>query len=162
MSQTNTSSLLRLSGSSQHTDTGSNTISHAPRDSNKLSPSVEYLHDVHPPPSLPTLFEVQAHLFQTQNIRITPLPTQNISTNSQPPLICPTCSQTYTGPYAHRNLARHISALHASNSTFLGVKCSMAGCEKTFRRDDARLVHERRMHPGLMRPVARRKREGEV
>ncbi|KAF2028125.1 hypothetical protein EK21DRAFT_70481, partial [Setomelanomma holmii] len=80
--------------------------------------------------------------------------------NSGQVLPCPLCpDRPFTGVWAHRNLSRHMENLH-------GVKhlpCGHEDCPRTFRREDARLVHERRSHPELNRPPpTRRKRSSDL
>lgn len=77
-------------------------------------------------------------------------------------LYCEHCRPTvksYSGTYARRNLSRHIFQTHSSSDEF---PCSVPNCPESFRRTDARLVHERRSHPELERaPAVRRKKSGE-
>ncbi|KAH8732636.1 hypothetical protein GQ44DRAFT_696209 [Phaeosphaeriaceae sp. PMI808] len=81
-------------------------------------------------------------------------------------LLCPLCpDRQYNGEWAHRNLTRHMERVHAPCSSTDGVRlfiCSHGECDKTFKREDARLVHERKSHPELNRPPpTKRKRSGE-
>jgi hypothetical protein len=71
---------------------------------------------------------------------------------------CPTLR--FVGVFAHRNLRRHMESVHGSDNFLAGarVQCRSQGCDATFRRDDVRLVHERRNHPDLMRPPPLRRR----
>lgn len=77
---------------------------------------------------------------------------------------CPICEdKQFTGSYAQRNLARHLETKHSTSPD--GVKtvsCTYPGCQSTFKRGDARLIHERRVHPDSNTPQAKkRKRNGE-
>lgn len=81
--------------------------------------------------------------------------------------VCPLCpNKQYTGVWAHRNLMRHMETMHAPCASSTGLKqirCSFDGCDRTFRREDACLVHERRSHPELNRPpAAKRKRSDDL
>ncbi|KAH7068472.1 hypothetical protein FB567DRAFT_249600 [Paraphoma chrysanthemicola] len=95
-------------------------------------------------------------------------PSPRPSDNNSHRLPCPICvnKAPFTGVYAHRNLNRHMESMHAPCASADGVKhirCSFQECDKTFRREDARLVHERRSHPELNRPPpSKRKRSGEL
>jgi hypothetical protein len=83
------------------------------------------------------------------------------SPNDDYSIPCPECpTLRYVGVFAHRNLTRHMQSVHGSGKYLAGarVPCGSLGCDATFRRDDARLVHERRNHPDLMRPPPLRRR----
>lgn len=102
---------------------------------------------------------LQYHLIKTKSrTNVRTVHSEDVKTE-----ICPLCpNKQYTGAWAHRNLTRHMEAMHAPCASSTGlkqIKCSLNGCGRTFRRDDARLVHERRSHPELNRPpAAKRKR----
>jgi len=95
------------------------------------------------------------------------LPAYSASSSNGQNVPCSLCpDKLFTGVWAQRNLNRHLEAVHAPYSSHDGVKhfrCSMGECSRTFRRNDARLVHERRSHPELNRaPATRRKKSGEM
>jgi hypothetical protein len=90
-----------------------------------------------------------------------------VYSNESRTLSCHLCiDKQYTGVWAHRNLMRHMESAHAPSSSTDGGKhlpCGDVKCDRTFRREDARLVHERRSHPELNRPPpTKRKRSGEL
>jgi hypothetical protein len=63
---------------------------------------------------------------------------------SEPVVYCNQCSSPFTGKYRRRNLTRHVKVTHEHETCL----CEM--CNKTFRRSDALLVHQRRRCPGLI------------
>ncbi|KAF1829410.1 hypothetical protein BDW02DRAFT_583714 [Decorospora gaudefroyi] len=70
-------------------------------------------------------------------------------------ICCGQCHVQFTGTYRRGNLARHVRHKHAQLKR--DVVCTVDGCNKTFARQDARLKHARRHHPGLQAdPVHRR------
>ncbi|KAF1848839.1 uncharacterized protein K460DRAFT_81536 [Cucurbitaria berberidis CBS 394.84] len=77
-------------------------------------------------------------------------------------LVCPKCpDKRYTGTWAHRNLNRHMESVHSPYMSPDGLRmfrCEAEGCNVSFRRADALLVHERRSHPELNRPPPRKKK----
>jgi hypothetical protein len=90
-----------------------------------------------------------------------------LCSNENRTLSCHLCTdKQYTGVWAHRNLMRHMESAHAPSSSTDGgkhLRCGHVNCDRTFRREDARLVHERRSHPELNRPPpTKRKRSGEL
>jgi hypothetical protein len=68
-----------------------------------------------------------------------------VSSNVPDPVLCEHCNQPYTGEYRRGNLARHKRQKHGlAEQVYL---CEEPGCEKDFKRQDARLKHYRRCHP---------------
>ncbi|OCK91422.1 uncharacterized protein K441DRAFT_575042, partial [Cenococcum geophilum 1.58] len=68
----------------------------------------------------------------------------------------------FTGSSRKGNMSRHIRTKHgAPSSSAQEYPCSKQGCGKTFRRNDAKLNHERKEHPELDRlsTVPRKPRE---
>jgi hypothetical protein len=63
---------------------------------------------------------------------------------SEPVVYCNQCSSPFTGKYRRRNLTRHVKVTHEHETCL----CEM--CNKTFRRSDALLVHQRGRCPGLI------------
>ena len=59
----------------------------------------------------------------------------------------PFCNSVFHGQYRKGNLARHRSMRHKDLEK--GYKCDVQGCGKSFKRQDARLKHQRRHHPEL-------------
>ena len=59
------------------------------------------------------------------------------------PVKCEQCSKVYTGQYGLGNMRRHVSLTHVGKS----YECR--GCEKSYKRSDARRGHERKKHPNL-------------
>ncbi|KAF2831785.1 hypothetical protein CC86DRAFT_367060 [Ophiobolus disseminans] len=110
------------------------------------------------------------HLVEAQAMvsnHATPSPNPPPSATDAQFLTCPLCTdKRYTGVWAHRNLTRHMERVHAPSCSVGGVRhfpCSRGDCERTFRREDARLVHERRSHPELNRPPpTKRRKSGEL
>ncbi|KAH9870978.1 hypothetical protein J1614_006552 [Plenodomus biglobosus] len=58
---------------------------------------------------------------------------------------CVQCRKPFQGRYRHGNLARHVK--HSHGTVSLQYPCTVSGCDKTFKRTDARLKHTRRQHP---------------
>jgi hypothetical protein len=63
---------------------------------------------------------------------------------SEPVMYCNQCNSPFTGKYRRRNLTRHVRVTHEHETCL----CEM--CNKTFRRSDALLVHQRGRCPGLI------------
>jgi hypothetical protein len=59
-------------------------------------------------------------------------------------LYCNQCSSPFKGKHRRRNLTRHVKVTHKHETCL----CEM--CNKTFRRSDALLVHQRGRCPGLI------------
>ncbi|OAL07254.1 hypothetical protein IQ06DRAFT_341993 [Phaeosphaeriaceae sp. SRC1lsM3a] len=101
---------------------------------------------------------LQYHLMQTES-RTT---VRNVHPDeTKKAEVCHLCHRQYTGTWAHRNLTRHMESVHAPCSSSTGqkqIRCGFDGCDRTFRREDARLVHERRSHPELNRPPPAKRR----
>ncbi|KAH7095371.1 hypothetical protein FB567DRAFT_27926 [Paraphoma chrysanthemicola] len=64
-------------------------------------------------------------------------------------LECPqwSCHVRFTGKYRQGNLQRHLRLKHGSTERL--YLCEQGGCEKRFKRQDARLKHYRKKHPML-------------
>ncbi|CAI6332130.1 unnamed protein product [Periconia digitata] len=58
---------------------------------------------------------------------------------------CYICSTIFHGEYARGNLRRHEKTCHSKTL----LKCESPGCERQYRRSDARAQHYRRSHPEL-------------
>ena len=64
----------------------------------------------------------------------------------------PRCNQIFTGASRKGNMLRHIRTKHGAPGTCARkYLCTSVGCGKTFKRKDARLNHERKVHPELGR-----------
>jgi hypothetical protein len=74
---------------------------------------------------------------------------------SGPVLYCKQCSSPFTGKYRRRNLTRHVKVTHEHETCL----CEM--CNKTFRRSDALLVHQRGRCPGLIEQSVPRNQTGQ-
>jgi hypothetical protein len=72
------------------------------------------------------------------------------STEAGGVLYCPepSCKATFSGVYRKGNLARHRRNQH--EHSFKTYPCHDPHCNKTFKRQDARLKHERKHHPDLV------------
>ncbi|KAF2661349.1 hypothetical protein K491DRAFT_450626 [Lophiostoma macrostomum CBS 122681] len=55
------------------------------------------------------------------------------------------CQVPFFGKYAKGNCARHRRQFHGLGTNM--VVCEETGCERTFKRKDARLKHYRKHHP---------------
>ncbi|KAF2123534.1 hypothetical protein P153DRAFT_161831 [Dothidotthia symphoricarpi CBS 119687] len=64
---------------------------------------------------------------------------------------CGQCDVRFTGKYRRGNLARHVRHKH-SESRGGPYTCSANGCSKVYRRQDAKLKHERQRHAELHCP----------
>ena len=74
---------------------------------------------------------------------------------SQHPCQYPDCSRTFTGTSRKGNMSRHMRTKHgASIRVAREYPCESVGCGKRFRRNDAKLNHERKEHPELGRMSA--------
>ena len=62
----------------------------------------------------------------------------------------PDCGRTFVGLSRKGNMLRHIRTRHGAPKYL----CSSVGCGKMFRRNDAKLNHERKKHPELGRMSA--------
>ncbi|KAF2996599.1 hypothetical protein E8E13_000543 [Curvularia kusanoi] len=60
------------------------------------------------------------------------------------PAKCDHCKQQFNGQFAKGNLRRHVTQKHDPSGVRKVHRCSM--CNKSFRRSDAKLLHERQMH----------------
>jgi hypothetical protein len=60
---------------------------------------------------------------------------------------CGQCGTHFTGSYRRGNLARHVRNKHGQVKG--SYTCRALDCLRTFRRQDARLKHERKAHPEL-------------
>ncbi|KAH7379290.1 hypothetical protein DE146DRAFT_637724 [Phaeosphaeria sp. MPI-PUGE-AT-0046c] len=61
------------------------------------------------------------------------------------------------------NFRESVHAPCASSDGLRQIRCGYHNCDRTFRREDARLVHERKSHPELNRPpAAKRKRSDDL
>jgi hypothetical protein len=91
---------------------------------------------------------VASTLAVARNLHAAPAPDGNT-------ICCGQCHAKFTGVYRRGNLARHVRLKHskAKGGSYI---CTIAGCNKTFARQDARLKHARKHHPGLYsEPVQR-------
>ncbi|KAF1941688.1 hypothetical protein EJ02DRAFT_422840 [Clathrospora elynae] len=71
-------------------------------------------------------------------------------------ICCGRCGVEFTGVYRRGNLARHVRQKHAEAKGG-PYTCTADGCYSVFARQDARLKHARKNHPGLhSEPVHRR------
>jgi hypothetical protein len=91
----------------------------------------------------------------TQHTRQSPA-IRNGTPPSQAPerCLCPysRCNQEFTGNSRRGNMSRHIKTKHgAPGSVAREYHCSVRVCGKKFKRNDAKLNHERKEHPGLGR-----------
>ncbi|KAI8936504.1 hypothetical protein NX059_006909 [Plenodomus lindquistii] len=68
----------------------------------------------------------------------------SISTSTSQSFFCSVCTANYSGRHGQGNLRRHVRNKHASGGR--NYPCGTAGCEKTFKRSDARLKHTRKNH----------------
>lgn len=59
---------------------------------------------------------------------------------------CLSCGAMFRGRYGTSNLTRHMKYKH---SVVRRLRCLASGCNKTYKRQDARLKHVRKHHPGL-------------
>jgi hypothetical protein len=73
---------------------------------------------------------------------------------------CPFCNAKFTGKYQRGNLARHTRLGHGILEKV--YKCEGQGCEKSFRRKDARLKHQRKHHSELDPFFARKPRSSKL
>ena len=71
-------------------------------------------------------------------------------------LFCNLCANKFAGEYAKGNLSRHKRQKHGDGEQ--SYTCQVAGCMKSFKRQDALLKHNRRSHPelGMSSPHTRR------
>ncbi|KAH6629203.1 hypothetical protein C7974DRAFT_183029 [Boeremia exigua] len=74
------------------------------------------------------------------------LPASRIATPGV--ISCAQCGTDFSGIYRRGNLARHVRHKHDQGSGKL-FSCRAANCLHDFRRPDARLKHERKLHPEL-------------
>jgi hypothetical protein len=85
-----------------------------------------------------------------------PIPSPVLASSSSTPevLVCDKYPElhasSFTGKYRKGNLARHMRLKH--KTSYQGYKCEAAGCEKTYRRQDALLDHQRRKHQYVSLP----------
>ena len=64
----------------------------------------------------------------------------------------PDCNRTFRGSSRKGNMLRHIRTKHGvSGRVAREFPCASVECAKTFKRKDARLNHERKVHPELGR-----------
>jgi hypothetical protein len=63
-------------------------------------------------------------------------------------ITCGQCGTAFTGSYRRGNLGRHVRQKHGHASGRL-YTCRAADCLHGFQRQDARLKHERKLHPEL-------------
>jgi hypothetical protein len=63
-------------------------------------------------------------------------------------ILCERCGVEFTGVYRSGNLARHVRHKHAEAKEGQYI-CIAKGCDRVFARQDARLKHARKRHPGL-------------
>ncbi|KAF1850321.1 uncharacterized protein K460DRAFT_400389 [Cucurbitaria berberidis CBS 394.84] len=73
-------------------------------------------------------------------------------------ICCRQCGVQFTGAYQRGNLARHVRHKHTAVKGGL-YTCPADGCYKDFARQDARLKHARKHHPGLY-PEPVQKKQG--
>jgi hypothetical protein len=67
----------------------------------------------------------------------------------------PDCNRTFGGSSRKGNMSRHIRTKHGvSGRVAREFPCASVECAKTFKRKDARLNHERKVHPELGRMSA--------
>jgi hypothetical protein len=67
----------------------------------------------------------------------------------------PDCNRTFGGSSRKGNMSRHMQTKHGiSGRVAREFPCASIACEKTFKRRDARLNHERKQHPELGRMSA--------
>ena len=67
----------------------------------------------------------------------------------------PDCKRTFGGLSRKGNMSRHIRIKHGvSGRVARESPCASVECAKTFKRKDARLNHERKVHPELGRMSA--------
>ncbi|KAH7095734.1 hypothetical protein FB567DRAFT_37372 [Paraphoma chrysanthemicola] len=76
------------------------------------------------------------------------------TSNTPADLGCPSCSKIFAGDYRRGNLLRHMRLKHSGLAR--EYHCEAEGCERVFRRHDARLKHYRNKHPNLYSVPARR------
>lgn len=84
-------------------------------------------------------------------------PSQNGTNDVENPaaVTCPHCNRKFTGMSKIGNRSRHIRTMHGAPETRARVYlCTSIRCGKTFRRNDAKLNHERKEHPELGRMPA--------
>ncbi|CBX99253.1 hypothetical protein LEMA_P084920.1 [Plenodomus lingam JN3] len=60
-------------------------------------------------------------------------------------ITCVQCTKPFRGRFQHGNLARHIK--HSHGAVELQYPCFVSGCNKSYKRTDARLKHIRKQHP---------------
>ena len=110
-----------------------------------------------------TLFESVPPSIPEQRITRTPIsPSQNSTNDVEGPAAIPSercpypdCSRTFRGSSRKGNMSRHILTKHGPSGGVAGeYPCSSIGCGKMFRRNDAKLNHERKEHPELGRLAA--------
>ncbi|KAF2623499.1 hypothetical protein BU25DRAFT_175783 [Macroventuria anomochaeta] len=90
-----------------------------------------------------------------------PKPLDSIPRSSSPPALssasgvansstisCGQCGTDFTGGYRRGNLARHVRHKHGQANA-RSYTCRAPNCLHDFRRQDARLKHERKAHPEL-------------
>jgi hypothetical protein len=89
----------------------------------------------------------------------------SLSTQEVIPLIpdilyCDDCSRPFKGYWRKGNLVRHKDTQHGGeHRTNIAFPCEVEGCDRTYRRTDARLKHYRRRHRNLaMGPVQLRRK----
>jgi uncharacterized C2H2 Zn-finger protein len=77
------------------------------------------------------------------------LPESRVS-NATENLVCeyPECKASFSGPYQKGNQQRHMR-IHQNK-----YDCEAVSCERVFQRQDARLIHYRRVHPEFNVPSA--------
>lgn len=71
---------------------------------------------------------------------------------------CGQCNVTFTGTYRRGNLARHVRQKHTEAKAG-PYACAADGCYRVFARQDARLKHARKQHPGLYPEAVHRRNE---
>ena len=77
--------------------------------------------------------------------------TSTVSTNKyfdNTTIRCGQCGVEFTGAYRRGNLARHVRQKHTAAKGG-PYTCTADGCYRVFARQDARLKHARKHHPGL-------------
>ncbi|KAH7080298.1 hypothetical protein BKA63DRAFT_240427 [Paraphoma chrysanthemicola] len=115
------------------------------RPSTLSSPPIQTTRAANPEPPAPTT----PH--NVPNVQILLPPTSDTPAD----LLCPDCSQKFVGEYRRGNLLRHMRSSHSGLSR--EYHCEAEGCERVFKRQDARLKHYRNKHPHLYSAPARRR-----
>jgi hypothetical protein len=82
------------------------------------------------------------------------LSTVSVTPTSVPDVLCcqhGKCRKTFTGTYRRGNLQRHMRLKHSPSSKEeeREYACNATGCNKRFKRQDARLNHFRKHHPEI-------------